>query len=153
MPVLLEQMDFLLNLAKIFLIGVALFAFWVRLAPSATATWHVDPWAVDQPAGRGYLAQANFDVAAQAVLLRLDAVALGTPRTRLLAGDVRQGKMTYITRSLIWGFPDYTTVAAQDIPGGSRLTLYGRLRFGISDGGVNRARIKTWLQRMQAIDD
>ena len=133
------------------LIGVAFLAGWVRLAPSSPDNWHIDPNAVDAPGMRGFLAQATFGDDPQMVLQKLNTIALATPRTRLLAGSVREGRVTYITRSFVWGFPDYTTVGVENASQGSRLTLYGRLRFGAGDTGVNRARIKSWLKRMDAL--
>jgi len=50
--------------------------------------------------------------------------------------------ITYVTRSRVFGFPDYTTVRQA----GPQLEIYGRLRFGRSDLGVNAARIDGWLQ-------
>ncbi len=67
--------------------------------------------------------------------------ALATPRTTLLAGSAGEGLLTFQTRSLIWGFPDYTTVTVEN----GLLIVYGRLRFGRSDIGVNKARILSWL--------
>ena len=49
----------------------------------------------------------------------------------------------------MWGFPDYTTVSI--LPAGTfdnagpLLMIDGRLRFGRSDLGVNKARIERWL--------
>ncbi|MFC3118172.1 DUF1499 domain-containing protein [Jhaorihella thermophila] len=54
--------------------------------------------------------------------------------------------ITYISRTPTIGFPDYTTVW-QD---GDRLVVWGRLRFGRSDFGVNRARVEAWLKALQA---
>ena len=46
--------------------------------------------------------------------------------------------ITYVTRSALWGFPDYTTAIAQpDDRGGTYLILHGRARYGASDLGVN----------------
>ena len=50
--------------------------------------------------------------------------------------------ITYITRSRVFGFPDYTTVRQA----GPQLELYGRLRFGGSDLGANAARLDHWLE-------
>ena len=54
--------------------------------------------------------------------------------------------VTYITRTQVLGFPDYTT-AAQD---GDLLKVYARLRFGRSDLGANKERINGWLAEMEA---
>jgi hypothetical protein len=48
----------------------------------------------------------------RAALARLDEIALATPRTTRLAGSPDEGRITWITRSALWGFPDYTTAQA-----------------------------------------
>jgi len=117
-------------------------AAWVRLAPSDPARWHAMPAAVtnrDLPGGAMRVVGAGGDG-----LARLDAIILATPRTRRLAGAPGAGMVTYVTRSALFGFPDYTTVRAA----GAQLEIYGRLRFGRSDLGVNAARIDRWLARL-----
>jgi hypothetical protein len=79
------------------------------------------------------------------LLARLDAVALATPRTTRLAGSVSEGRITWVTRSAVWGFPDYTTAEAR----ADGLYLQARLRFGREDMGVNAARLRDWLARLQ----
>lgn len=127
-------------------------AGYVRLAPSDPARWHLAPPAdlfqglqpgqVKPLEGAAVLILPAEDPAA--LLARLDAVALATPRTRRLAGSPDEGRITWITRSALWGFPDYTT--AEATPQGLR--LYARLRFGRSDMGVNAARLRDWLARL-----
>ena len=78
----------------------------------------------------------------------LHRIILETPRTEVLAGAPSEGRVTYITRSMWFGFPDYTTVQLED----DGLEIYGRLRFGQSDQGVNRARVEGWLDRIGAAD-
>lgn len=81
-------------------------------------------------------------IAGENGLERLDDIIRETPRTRIVAGSVEQGMVTYETRSAMFGFPDYTTVRRN----GSRIEIFGRLRFGASDLGVNAARIEGWLK-------
>jgi len=57
---------------------------------------------------------------------------------------VAEGRVTYITRSKLWGFPDYSTFETRD----GDLLIHARLRFGSSDMGVNRARVTDWLARL-----
>ena len=57
--------------------------------------------------------------------------------------------ITYVTRSALFRFPDYTTVRHRD----AQIEIYGRLRFGRSDLGVNAARIDRWLERFRRDDD
>ena len=68
--------------------------------------------------------------------------ALALPRFGSLVMD--QGRITWITRSLLWGFPDYTTAEVR----ADGLYLFARLRFGGGDNGVNAARLRNWLARL-----
>ena len=138
--------------AAIFVILAA--GAWVRLAPTDTALWHTDPVtsaAADctvLPGTGGARAACTVPGAPGEVLARLDAIALATPRTHRMAGSAEEGRITWVTRSLIWGFPDYTTAAAAPLPEGTRLDVHARLRFGGSDLGVNAARLEDWLSRL-----
>ncbi len=135
------RMAFGLLLALIVVAGA-----YVRLAPSKPDRWHVPPAGEadrDLKGGVLRLVETGPDG-----LSKLDAIARGTPRTRVLAGSVPEGMITYVTRTKVFGFPDYTT-AQQD---GETLRIYGRLRFGGSDFGVNKARVEGWLERVQEIE-
>jgi hypothetical protein len=129
----------------VLLLALIGFAAWVRLAPSDLARWHVSP-------SQGSLApnKVNAETGGATLLLpdislaQMDAVAMATPRTARFAGSEDEGRITYITRSALWGFPDYTTV--QSTPEG--LLLHARLRFGESDMGVNAARLRDWQSRL-----
>jgi len=117
----------------------------IRLAPSDPSQWHVVPAVTqdrDLPGGAMRILADS-----EGALALIDAIARATPRTTVLAGSVDEGMITYITRSRIMGFPDYTTVRQE----GDTLTVYARLRFGRSDLGVNRARIDGWLAELARI--
>lgn len=117
---------------------------YVRLAPHDVARWHAMPQDLtprDLTGGAVRVVEGDA-----AVLARLDAIIRATPRTRVLAGSVESGMITYVTRSAVFGFPDYTTVRLEE----GRIALYGRLRFGASDMGVNAARIDGWLRELPA---
>lgn len=119
---------------------VAVLAF-IRLAPSDPDRWHRMPETVEtRDLEGGAMRRVEGDLAT------LDAIIRDTPRTQVLAGSVGDGMITYVTRSRVFSFPDYTTVR-QD---GDMLEIYGRLRFGKSDMGVNAARIDGWLRQLQA---
>lgn len=126
------------------------FAAYVRLAPSDPALWHVPvqaegPWGqVVAQTGAASVRLGPEAGAPADLLARLDAVALASPRTTRLAGRVEDGRITWISRSLIWGFPDYIT--AETRPDG--LHVLARLRFGREDMGVNAARLRDWLARL-----
>jgi uncharacterized protein (DUF1499 family) len=133
------------------LVALVAFALYVRLAPSDPGRWHASPGA-DGPAGEVVVAGLNRatlrlgpEAGALADLLaRLDAVALETPHTVRLAGSVEEGRITWVTRSALWGFPDYTT--AEVLPDG--LYIEARSRFGQGDNGVNAARLRDWQSRL-----
>jgi hypothetical protein len=130
-------------------VGLGLY---VRLAPSDPAAWHVSPaaeafgaWdAVVPMTGAATLRLSSAKGAPAELLARLDAVAMETPRTTRLAGSVEEGRITWITRSALWGFPDYTTAEVRE----DGLYILARLRFGREDMGVNAARLADWLARL-----
>lgn len=138
--------------------GVVALMGYFRIAPTEPEAWHVDP---ADPALRdgadGTLIRADadlkspvFDETPEALLAKLDMVAMETPRTRRLAGGVEEGRITYMTRSLIFGFPDFTTVTTEPSDPGARVVAFGRQRFGRSDLGVNRERLEGWLAALGA---
>jgi Protein of unknown function (DUF1499) len=132
------------------LTAVVTFGLYVRLAPSDVGRWHVSPQA-EGPWGevvadeRSATLRLGPDRGTPSDLLaRLDAVALATARTVRLAGSVGEGRITWVTRSLLWGFPDYTTAEAR----ADGLHVYARNRFGHGDLGVNASRLRDWLGRL-----
>jgi len=141
-------------IAGLLVLIVVGFGLYVRLAPSDPARWHVAPapatpadCSVQQGTGDARATCARPDAPAQ-LLARLDEIAMATPRTTRLAGSPDTGRITWITRSRLWGFPDYITAEATPAATGSTLTLHARLRFGSSDMGVNAARLRDWLSRL-----
>ena len=137
MKVLMRMTTFLI------LIILGLMAY-IRFAPTDADRWHTTPEvpAADRQEAGSFLAVRETKAPDDVVLEILHDTALATPRTRLIAGSIPEGKMTFETRSARMGFPDYTTVAVQ----GDVLVIYGRLRFGKADIGVNKARIEGWLE-------
>lgn len=142
-------------------VAAAALLAWIRLAPSDPARWHVPVALPDglspQPLGPGAVIRQTDGAHAliwlpgmtpEQALARLDAVARSSPRTTRLAGDPAQGLITWITRSRLFGFPDYTTAEARVAQGGTVLAIHARLRFGKSDMGVNAARLGDWLARL-----
>ncbi|MEI4234036.1 DUF1499 domain-containing protein [Roseovarius sp. D22-M7] len=129
------------TLAVLLLAALVAAMVYIRAAPSDPDRWHRMPESVsDRDLEGGAMRRVEGEIAA------LDAIIRDTPRTRVLAGSVEAGMITYITRSRVFGFPDYTTVR-QD---GEMLEIFGRARFGKSDLGVNAARIDGWLGQVQA---
>lgn len=134
--------------------GLAGVAIWMRTVDSAAANWHVDLATVERPgspndylvATPGYTrAAADRGLLAEdepgSFLREIDAVAVSEPRTERLAGTAEEGRITYIQRSPVFGFPDYVTVQA----GPEGRAIWSRSRFGRDDLDVNRARVERWL--------
>lgn len=121
-------------IALVALIGFAM--VYVRLAPNDPAQWHL-PVTGDSDAD---FAQGALRVVAgpPELLERADAYMQALGGTVVLAGAVAEGRVTFITRSKVFGFPDYTTVEYSD----GMLKAYARLRYGASDLGVNRKRLE-----------
>ncbi len=129
---------------------------YVRVAPTSPANWHIDPMVAASPGPAGILVRPrggdieprNYDMPPGDLLRRLDRIIRSTARTRVLAGSVEEGRITYVTRSLVFGFPDYATVTTVPTGTGSAPVILSRLRFGLSDSGVNRARVTRWLKAL-----
>ena len=144
------------------LAALVAFAGYVRLAPSDPAVWHVAPTEAGEslPAAIGTapeivttlnsaLARLQVQGPPSLGLERLDAIAMATPRTLRLAGTPQEGRITWVTRSAILGFPDYTTAEATATDGTtSELVIHARSRFGRGDMGVNAARLRDWLSKL-----
>lgn len=128
-------------------------ALWVRMAPSDPARWHLDPRREARPAtpnfyllrmGDGDAPAPIYDVPPQRLAEKFHDIATADGAT-LIAGGVADGHMTYLTRSRLMRFPDYTTVLIEPAGDGSMLTGFARARFGYSDMGANRARLTRWV--------
>ncbi|MGJ8627792.1 MAG: DUF1499 domain-containing protein [Sulfitobacter sp.] len=139
----------------VLLIVISGFLGYVRLAPSDPEEWHKQAYPSgmgDISSSAGFIWRAPIADDDKDRLSRLDQIIMSTPRTTRLAGSVEAGKITYVTRSAVIGFPDYTTVGVYQglIEDGDirYLEINGRLRFGQSDFGVNAKRIKGWLAQL-----
>ena len=87
--------------------------------------------------------------AGEDLLTRYDTVIQQTPRTERIAGSVETGQATYVTRTALMGYPDYTTIGVYgEYP--RYVEVYGRSRFGKSDLGVNAKRVAGWRARVKA---
>lgn len=117
-------------------------AAYVRLAPSDPARWHVAPRGdSDKRFANGVLRHV---AAGPDGLQRLHAVIVGDRRSTVLAGSPEAGMITYVSRTRLMGYPDYTTVMRS----GDDLVIYARSRFGRKDLGVNAARVAGWIEAL-----
>ncbi|MBE1284573.1 MAG: DUF1499 domain-containing protein [Rhodobacteraceae bacterium] len=129
--------------ALLIILAIAVVAVgYVRMAPSDTGRWHQMPeFSEDKNFKSGVMRVVDAGLDG---LQRLDVIITQTPKTSVLDGSVAQGMVTYVTRSKVIGFPDYTTVRLD----GDQLKIYARLRFGRSDMGVNKKRVDGWLAQL-----
>lgn len=127
----------------IIILGVVAGIAFIRLAPTDVSRWHKPVGKAEDVDGTGWA--ARIIPASDGMLSDIHQVMLALPRTDLLAGSVGEGRLTYITRSRIMGFPDYTTIEQDD----GLIKLYARLRFGKSDMGVNAARLERVLEEVR----
>lgn len=129
---------------SVVIVAVVGLVAYIRLAPTDVARWHQPIGNAETTDGQGWSARVIQSEPGLFSALHQDILKL--PRTQMIAGSVGEGRLTYITRSRIMGFPDFTTIE-QD---GRKIKLYGRLRFGRSDLGVNGRRLDGLIERVNA---
>ena len=147
----------IVGIALVGLVGAAALMAVVRLVPLDPAVWHQPvPEVPGEVRGevaasgpvlvstsRGALAYWPAGKTAPGRLLAdVARFAATQPRTRLLAGSVAEGRISWVQRSAFWGFPDVITAETT----GAGLRLWSRQRDGRSDFGVNAARLALWLR-------
>lgn len=145
-----------MKIALLLVIVIVLGAMaYVRLAPSDPARWNVDPVTANDPGKAGVLlapGTLRFELPPDELLTLLDGVIRAHSGTETLAGVPGDHQITYVVRSKWLGIPDYLTVRAlPDGETGSTLAAVSRLRFGVSDFGVNRARLDSILSQVRQL--
>ncbi|AEI94328.1 DUF1499 domain-containing protein [Roseobacter litoralis] len=116
---------------------------YVRLSQGDISNWHVPVAGTQDADGAGDALRVI--AATPETFAAADAYMAALPRTKALAGSLDEGRITYITRSQVFGFPDYTTVEYAD----GTLKAFARLRYGQSDLGVNRERLEGLIAALQ----
>jgi uncharacterized protein (DUF1499 family) len=125
---------------------------YVRFAPVNVILMHQDP-ATTASSGKPneYRTTSSvYDMSAPELSKMFDDFALAQPRVKRIAETLQDQMITYVQRTKIIGYPDYITIKA--IPVGakqSKLEIFSRSRFGYSDWGVNKGRIKGWLLKLR----
>ncbi|MFY0617926.1 DUF1499 domain-containing protein [Shimia sp.] len=127
----------------ILIVLIILGASYVRLAPSNPEKWHRDVQINHDSVSENSV--RRMVITGKDGLSKFTDIATKTPRTSVLAGSVEEGMITFVTRSALVGYPDYTT-AFQD---GDMLKVYGRSRFGRKDFNVNAERVDGWIDTLQ----
>ncbi|MDU8945662.1 DUF1499 domain-containing protein [Ovoidimarina sediminis] len=145
---------FLIVLALAVLGAIALQA-WIRLSAVDPARWHTaievpEDAPGDWPMQNGHRAVFDLAETPQTVWSRVETHLLSLPRTRVLVGEAGTGRMTFVTRTAFWGFPDFTTVEVLPREGGARVRVFARQGIGQYDWGVNRARVEGLQEALTA---
>ncbi len=146
-------------IAVLIVVAVVALQAYVRLAPEDVSTWHVAVATADPAASgpcvdkvtivpKGARATCLVPGTPLETLNKLEATALTSARTIRLAGTPEQGRITWVARSFLMGYPDYVTAEASQNPDGTRLDIFSRQRFGDGDMGINAARLKDWLSHL-----
>jgi hypothetical protein len=126
-------------------------ATYIRVAPHQLDHAHDAP----HPRGPGDYAFPTGHEAVRAISTsereafeRAHALVIATPRTTVLRGAGEDLGVTHVTRSQIWGMPDYTSVYV--LSGDPSLLVFrATSRFGPTDFGVNRRRIEAWVAELE----
>jgi uncharacterized protein (DUF1499 family) len=100
--------------------------------------------------GQGHLHRDPLPASPEAVMAALDCVAANMPRTFPLARFPARNQAQWVVRSALMNYPDIVVAEAAQVAGGTGLWLYSRSLIGWSDMGVNRARVMTWLEALEA---
>lgn len=92
----------------------------------------------------------TFSMPVSALIQSWQAMIKQQPRTKLLQADISKHRYFYVQRSLIFRFPDYITVqfiAIDDYH--STVAIFSQSKYGYSDLGVNKKRVKAWLTQLE----
>jgi uncharacterized protein (DUF1499 family) len=76
----------------------------------------------------------------------------GEPRVKELQRNADATQIDYVQRSAFWRFPDIITI--RFIASGERKTtiaIYSRSVYGQGDFGVNKARIRAWIAKLNSM--
>ena len=134
-------------LAAVGIVALSLFRFWPVTAPEIGS----DFFATDHGTKPNYYQsseeEGRFEVPSDQLETAFIAEMLELPRMKVLALNRSDSfSATYVQRSLIFGFPDIISVQITPRSETSAgITLFSQSKFGYSDFGVNRKRVKSLL--------
>ena len=152
-------MKILFRVLLLLVLGIIAAGLFVRFAPIAPETWHVDPLTAAIPDKDNHFLLRPEDGDGPAPVFAADRAAVAaafaqlvseTPSATLIAGSPEAGHMTAIVRFRLVGFPDFVTVKLVETEDGTALAIFSRSKYGYSDMGVNKARVEAWLAVLEA---
>ncbi|MEN8722450.1 MAG: DUF1499 domain-containing protein [Alphaproteobacteria bacterium] len=92
-----------------------------------------------------------YDVPAAKLRDAWAKVVASQPRTKTLEQDSASLSYEYVQRSALFRYPDFVSVQFVSLGDESTtMAIYSRSKYGYSDLGVNKKRIDTWLDLLEA---
>ena len=92
-----------------------------------------------------------FEISVVDLAASFEMIALAEPRTEKLSSrEIRNDlQVDYVQYSKLIGYPDTITVRFIDLgEGRSTLAVFSRAHYGYRDFGVNEARVKDWMRKL-----
>jgi uncharacterized protein (DUF1499 family) len=74
---------------------------------------------------------------------------IAEPRTKLIGSSSTLDQLVFVQRSQLFGFPDTIWIQGSGVDLSASLIIYSRSNYGYWDLGVNRERIRTWLDKLE----
>tara|TARA_R110002124_G_scaffold99650_6_gene245808 strand:- start:830 stop:1279 length:450 start_codon:yes stop_codon:yes gene_type:complete len=126
----------------------------VRVWPVDSRTYVIDAFDVRQPKSPNFYIstdeEGQFSLPAMDVALQIQAMVKEMPRTNMLFISDDKLSQTYVSRTLLMGYPDYISVSIRAVsPNSTTIKIFSRSRFGKSDLGVNQRRVHQWLRALR----
>lgn len=75
------------------------------------------------------------------------------PRTTLVGSNPTFNQLVFIQRSRLFGFPDTIWIQGASVDSRASFIIYSRSNYGYWDLGVNRERIRNWLDKLKKADN
>ena len=91
-----------------------------------------------------------FSIAKKDILDRARGIIAAEPRTELFGKELALEQLIYVQRSALLGFPDTVWIQAVDVDEGTSVIVYSRSNYGYWDLGVNRDRVRLWLEKLES---
>mgnify|MGYP001819684100 CR=1 FL=1 len=123
-----------------------------RFIPVDNEQFHEDPAEPDARISEVRLIgreAPRYPADAETVLETFADIATSDWTVGLVEGSIDEGMMTFVARSLVFGFRDYITVKATDEAGGAKLSVFARPRINGYDWGMNAKRLDRWLGELE----
>jgi len=91
-----------------------------------------------------------FSIDKKDLLDRTQAIIAAEPRTELVGKELGLEQLIYVQHSALFAFPDTVWIQAVDVDEGTSIIVYSRSNYGYWDLGVNRDRLRRWLEKLES---